>query len=114
MQKNIVKRGALHAHFFDLDVSRARQIHQGRHSCGTVVRDDVNRAIAVSDVGNMRQGTKLRIPVARHVAEFGFHRVVAGHAVLQFHGRIERGEFAVVHDGDAVAELVSFVHVVRR
>ena len=37
-----------------------------------------------------------------------------GHAVLQFCGRVEGHEHSVIHDRDAVAELVGFVHVMRR
>ena len=36
-----------------------------------------------------------------------------GNAVLEPRGRVQRGQLAVIHDGDAVAQLVGLVHVVR-
>ena len=40
--------------------------------------------------------------------------VLAGNRRLELQRRIERHELAVVDDRDAIAELVGFVHVVRR
>ena len=52
-------------------------------------------------------------PIRRASAEFGFDDVGAGNAVLQIGRSVERDQLAVIDDGDAVAELVGFVHVMR-
>ena len=42
-----------------------------------------------------------------------FDDIGAGHAVLELDRRAQRHQIAVIDDGDAVAELVGFFHVVR-
>ena len=46
--------------------------------------------------------------------EADFEHVLAGNRRLQLDRRIERLQLAVIDDGDAIAELVGLVHVVRR
>ena len=64
-------------------------------------------------LGDLRQRRDCSCQSGGASDEFRLHDVVAGDAVLQVRGRVQRDEFAVVHDGDAVAQLVGFVHVVR-
>ncbi len=52
-------------------------------------------------------------PARRNAREADFEDVLAGNGGLEFQGRIERHQLAVVHDGDAVAKLVGLVHVMR-
>ena len=53
------------------------------------------------------------LPVRRRVQELRFDDVGSRHAGLQRGRRIERHQLAVIDDGDAVAQAVGFVHVVR-
>ena len=56
------------------------------------------------------QAPRPRIVVAVKVH---FHHIGAGHAVLEFHGSAQRHQLAMIHNGDAVAQLVGLIHVVR-
>src|SRR5258706_11198780 len=53
------------------------------------------------------------LPVIRWILELRFNHVGSRHARFERHRRVERDQLAVIHNGDAIAQAVGFVHVMR-
>ena len=53
------------------------------------------------------------LPIGRHVLELHLDDVLAGNTGFQRAWRIERHEFAVIHNRYAIAQAVGFIHVMR-
>ena len=94
-------------------LARAR-VHQRRHRRRPVVRRNVHhvRRAGVTPVA-LRQPVQLLDPVRRRALEFRLHHFGSRNAVLQPRRRIQRRQLAVIDNGDAVAQLVRFIHVMR-
>src|SRR5581483_6878487 len=60
------------------------------------------------------QAAQAFLPIRRGVHELRFDHGRAGDALLEILRSIQRDQLAMVHDGDAVAQAVGFVHVMRR
>ena len=90
----------------------ARRFHQRHGRARAVVRGDAEDMVVGLAPRPRRASACERLqPARRHVGEADLENVLAGDRGLQLQRRIQRHEFAVVDDGDAVAELVGLVHV---
>ena len=54
VQEHIVQGRALHADFLNLNIFRASQIHQRRYRRWPIVRNNMDRAIALADIRRVR------------------------------------------------------------
>ena len=114
MQKHVVERGALHRHAPHRDALRRAPDPSARRAmpghCRVEMCNRPSCSFTSATSGSFRTCSIQSGGASENSAST---TSVASNAVFQVRGRIERGELAVVHDGDAMAQLVGFVHVVR-
>ncbi len=113
MHEHIVERRALHGKRIHGRIGISRSFHQRDRGARAVVRGDPENIFIRFDLRHFGQRFQRLHPILRNAGKADFQDIFARDGGFQFQRRIERDEFSVIHDGDAVAELVGFVHVVR-
>jgi len=111
MDENVVERRALHRKRGDRSVGDARRLEQCDRGARAVVRRDPEYIFLRFHVGHVGQVPDGFRPVSRRAREADFEDVLAGNRGLQLKRGIERDEFPVINDRDAVAQFVGLVHV---
>ena len=114
VHEHIVERGALHGQRLNRDAASAPPLHQ-RHASSPVRwwRDAGTRARA-GDIVRRRAAPRAGCPGVGHWEKLASSTFLLGIEAFSVIGESSAIELAVIDDGDAIAELVGFVHVVRR
>ena len=113
INENVVQRRALHGERRDSDVGVAGGFEQSDRGARAVVGGQAKDIVFRFQLGDVRQGLESFWPIIRHLGKADFEDVLAGNRRLLLQWRIERHSFAVIHNGDAVAEFVRLIHVMR-
>ena len=113
MDEYIVERGVLHAERSERFAQRGGQLDQLHGGFGAGGSEHAIEAGALGlHAGHAVQAFQALLPLVGFAVEMHFDHVGAGNAVLELDGRAQRHQFAVIDNGDAVAELVGLFHVV--
>src|SRR6478609_9331827 len=115
MNKDIIERCALYSERFYHNVGSDCGLYQRRGGARSVFSKNAIHIRAFRLHGlHVGQALKSVLPVGGRLEELRFNHARSRNAVLEVARCVQRHELAVIDNGNAVAETVSLIHVVRR
>ncbi len=115
VQKEIFKAGLGDMYVAQLDIRREREIRDLGNERAAAVGVKIGAIVfRRAHLANTRQRLETLQQFRRVLAEADAHQVSAGNGRLQFLRCAQRDDTTVIDDSEALAEGVSFLHVVSR